>query len=371
MVKGTPAFTAWRPRSRYRGSASGAGWTSWSWKTIDSPGYAPSPLPLTHEPRYTPPRSTGTVPTELMQSTASLMSLAAQRSFSISRSLSTPVDVSQWTAQSQFAHAARSSAASIRSRPTGSPQSTRRTSNLSSIRRAWSTSLSPNSPLLTTSPPPGSNESWPAIVSLAIVPEPRSISVCLEPTSRERRPFTRSMSATNPGARCETGSLANALPDLGADADGSWQQIYEVSRRGRHRPGTEVRREVILQGGELAVHRLVQSLVRSYLRSKGNEPQPPVHPLLHYIARDYGDVVSAVQTVPCQRGQQPLENPAMAVLFPYRQQPYLADGPAGRQIGVEMLKLLVQREGVSASGRHHSNQLPGSTRVEESPAVID
>ena len=54
MVKGTPAFTAWRPRSRYRGSASGAGWTSWSWKTIDSPGYAPSPLPLTHEPRYNP-----------------------------------------------------------------------------------------------------------------------------------------------------------------------------------------------------------------------------------------------------------------------------------------------------------------------------
>ena len=56
------------------------------------------------------------MPIELMQSTASLMSLAAQRSFSISRSLSTPVDVSQWTAQSQFAPAARSSAASIRSR---------------------------------------------------------------------------------------------------------------------------------------------------------------------------------------------------------------------------------------------------------------
>src|ERR1039458_3878621 len=66
-----------------------------------SPGYARSPLPLEHDAKNTPVKSTGIVPMVLMQSRHNFTPRPAHMALSASRSAKMPVEVSQCTHQSQ------------------------------------------------------------------------------------------------------------------------------------------------------------------------------------------------------------------------------------------------------------------------------
>src|ERR1039458_2572357 len=65
-----------------------------------SPGYARSPLPLEHDAKNTPVKSTGIVPMVLTQSRHNFTPHSAHMALSASRSAKMPVEVSQCTHQS-------------------------------------------------------------------------------------------------------------------------------------------------------------------------------------------------------------------------------------------------------------------------------
>ena len=114
------------------------------------PRIARSPLPLEPDARWTPFKSNGMVPMVLMQSRHNLVLCVAQRDRSAARSLSTPLEVSQWTHHSQAGPA--DSFFSTAARSSGPYSGNSRTSNFKLNRWAWSTNRLPNSPLLNTSP---------------------------------------------------------------------------------------------------------------------------------------------------------------------------------------------------------------------------
>src|SRR5512133_3126028 len=97
------------------------------------PGKAARPLPLTLLARYTPRRSTATVPRELVQSRQSLTFCLQQSASSPERSFRIPVDVSQCTDQSQVISGDSSRIDSTARRSYSPPQLQRTTSNASPI----------------------------------------------------------------------------------------------------------------------------------------------------------------------------------------------------------------------------------------------
>src|SRR5579875_1009001 len=147
------------------------------------------PLPLVPVARYTPFKSTYTVPKELMQSMHSFRPSLAHKAFKASKSLRTPVEVSQWTAQTHI----RLEVFSIRCRTAlrlkGAPQGASYTSEPSPHRRAWSTKRVPNAPLFNTRPRPPSRNSCPPTASLANVPEPIRIWHSAALVNPHRRSF--------------------------------------------------------------------------------------------------------------------------------------------------------------------------------------
>ena len=161
---------------------------------------------------------------ELMRSRHSLMPRGAQTSFSASRSLSTPVEVSQCVHQSQ---AGREPAARARTASASnvSPHGTDSVSNSRFMRRAWSARRSPNSPLTRTSPRPRSSESCAATASLASVPDPRRISARVECVSWQSACFTAWKSCTKASPRCDSGACSKARLTIAAEGDRAGQEI--------------------------------------------------------------------------------------------------------------------------------------------------
>ena len=268
-----------------------------------------------------------------MQSTQSFTSNSAHSALSRSRSLSTPVEVSQCAHQSQPGAGARSSRRRTAARSSGSPQECSIASNASRHRRAWSTSRSPNSPLLSTSPGLSLQRKLAAhhVVRQAC-PSRRTARTFRAWTSSQQH-LPRRLEVLQKRVRpMRFRRLLEGPPHLAPHRHRPRQEAHRAGLEGARRRRAQKLARRRLERLQRDIHRLELRVAGAHHRAERHEPQVLVEFELARGAGDDRQVIALLDAVLPQQRQDALQHLRAAVFLLDGQQPDFAEccaRPAG------------------------------------------